>query len=224
MQRKKFLKNLVISATSLPLIVTDLYSGDPTKKKSSDTTPCGDKLTPAVGEGPYYIDEKLNRSHIAETKTGIPLTLMFTVEDINCKPIQGAVVDVWHCDKDGVYSDAKAQGTTSQKWLRGYQATDANGKCTFQTIFPGWYNGRLTHIHGKVKVGTVTKQTTNFFIPKEIEQAAFATPHYRKGQNPTTVEQDLELRGDKKSYEELMMHVTGDTKNGYIAKFTIVFA
>lgn len=223
MERKKFIKNLAVSATSITLFLDACKSKNSTTQTSVANTDCVDKVTPPVNEGPFYINENLNRSNIAETKTGIPLTLNFAVIDVHCKPIAGAIVDIWHCDTEGKYSDEEREGTGGQKWLRGYQATDNNGNCSFQTIFPGWYNGRLTHIHGKVKVGYVTKQTTNFFIPKAIEEAVFETPQYPKGQNPTTLEQDIELRGDKNSYKKLMMSVTGDNTKGYIASFTIVY-
>ena len=227
MKRKNFLKNLGLlgaSAVSIPLINScsknDSSNGN---SNSLEKTSCGDFITPPVNEGPYYVNENLNRSNISETKTGVPLTLIFTVEDVNCVPIQGAIVDIWQCDKDGIYSDEAAQSTVGQKWLRGYQQTDINGKCTFQTIFPGWYNGRLTHIHGKVKVGSVTKQTTNFFLPKSAELAVYGSSLYTKGQNPTTVANDVELRGNTTSYNALMMTIEGDLTSGYVAKFAIAY-
>jgi protocatechuate 3,4-dioxygenase beta subunit len=223
MERKKFLRNLAVTATSFPLLIAAAYKQSNQHTLNIKETDCDDPITPPVNEGPFYVNEKLNRSNIAEMKTGIPLTLIFKVEDVHCNPIQGAVIDIWHCDKNGLYSDENQQNTKGQKWLRGYQTTDINGKCTFQTIFPGWYDGRLTHIHGKLRVGDAIKQTTNFFIPKHIEEEVFATPLYTKGQNPITVEQDIELRGDHKSYNTLMMSVTGDVIKGYVATYTIAF-
>lgn len=224
MERKKFIKNLGASIIVAPFLLDSCSKSNDNSTNAISKTTCGDPITPPVGEGPYYINENLNRSNITENRQGIPLTLIFTVEDINCVPIQGAIVDIWHCDKEGIYSDEASQNTVGQKWLRGYQQTDVNGKCTFQTIFPGWYNGRLTHIHGKVKVGTVTKQTTNFFIPKATEQSVYSTSLYTKGQNPTTVSNDVELRGNNESYNALMMSITGDNTNGYVAKFTIAYS
>jgi protocatechuate 3,4-dioxygenase beta subunit len=221
MERKKFIKKLGTTLLVAPFILESCSKSDSTVITK---TTCGDAITPPVAEGPYYINENLNRSNIAEDRKGIPLTLIFKVEDKNCTAIENAIVDIWHCDKDGVYSDESAQNTVGQKWLRGYQQTDANGKCTFQTIFPGWYNGRLTHIHGKVKVGSVTKQTTNFFIPKATEETVYANALYTKGKNPTTVAKDVELKGDETSYNALMMSVSGDNANGYVATFTIAYS
>ena len=222
MKRNKFLLQLA-GLFSFPVMLQASKESD--QLKNHHLTACDEPLTPPVPEGPFYINEMLNRSGLAEDKQGVPLTLVFTVEDINCKPIPGAIVDIWHCDANGKYSDEAQEGTVGQKWLRGYQAANAEGKCMFSTIFPGWYNGRLTHIHGKVKVGTITKQTTNFFIPKEIEEVVYASPHYAaKGQNPITVGRDIELRGNIGRYNDLMMKVTGDVKKGFVATYTITYS
>src|SRR5205814_10237663 len=70
-------------------------------------------LTPALTEGPYFVDEKLNRSDIRSdpsngaVKSGLPLTLTLRVLGVSgsaCAPVAGAQVDVWHCDASGVYS------------------------------------------------------------------------------------------------------------------------
>jgi protocatechuate 3,4-dioxygenase beta subunit len=75
-----------------------------------------------------------------------------------CKPLPGAMLDLWHCDAAGAYSDVRGGGgpgrggdTEGKKFLRGYQITDENGAATFTTIYPGWYPGRAVHIHFKVR-------------------------------------------------------------------------
>jgi protocatechuate 3,4-dioxygenase beta subunit len=176
-----------------------------------------------VPEGPYYKDEKLNRTDVREDRVGIPITYVFTVQDTQCRPIKDAVVDIWQCDKDGVYSDFAAQGTIGQKWLRGFQLTDAAGQCRFTAIFPGWYTGRLTHLHAKLFVGGVLKQTTNSFYPKAVETEAYQDPRYTKGQNPTTVAADIELRGDTARFTALSMNIAKDPAGGYIATYTLGF-
>ena len=111
-------------------------------------------------EGPYWVEEQLNRSDIRQdpsngtTKAGTPLTLQINVYQSNtsgCVPVSNAMVDIWHCDAAGLYSDEAANNTVGQKFLRGFQMTDSNGTVTFTTIYPGWYNGRAVHIHVRVR-------------------------------------------------------------------------
>jgi len=113
---------------------------------------------PELTEGPYYIDGALERSDIrtdsadGAASEGVPLTLNWVVSTVDgdgCLPLEGAVVDVWHCDAEGVYSGVTERGfdTTGHDFLRGVQRTDAEGRAAFQTIYPGWYQGRAVHIH-----------------------------------------------------------------------------
>ncbi len=118
---------------------------------------------PRLTEGPYYIDAGLNRSDIradaatGEVPPGVSLALSFAVSRISsgaCTPLEGALVDVWHCDARGVYSgveDPNFGDTTGRTWLRGHQLTDAEGAAGFTTIFPGWYPGRASHIHFTIR-------------------------------------------------------------------------
>jgi len=127
-------------------------------------------MTPAKTEGPFFVDERLNRSDVradAATGTvrpGLPLTLRMQVFDAaaDCAPVAGATVDIWHADASGAYSDVAQDGTRGQSWLRGYQTTDARGLVTFTTIYPGWYPGRAVHIHFKVRVATAAGGTLEF--------------------------------------------------------------
>ena len=126
-------------------------------------------LMSSVTEGPYYLDGALVRKDITEGKGGVPLTLRITVQDTteSCGPVAGAAVEIWHCDAWGYYSgyttanpggSAPAEsedGSTAndQTYLRGYQIANANGAVKFETIFPGWYTPRTTHIHVRVHTG-----------------------------------------------------------------------
>ena len=179
-------------------------------------------VTPAVPQGPYYVPA-LNRTDITEGRPGIPAVYRFKVQDSSCKPIAGAVVDLWQCDKDGVYSAFSSQNTSGATWLRGFFATGSDGMVSFNSIFPGWYDGRLTHLHAKVHVGGAVRQTTNVFYPKAIETSVYTNGLYSKGQNPTTVARDVELRGDTARFNALMM--TGQASGaGYVFDyiFTVV--
>jgi protocatechuate 3,4-dioxygenase beta subunit len=149
-------------------------------------------VRPAVTEGPYFVDEKLNRSDIRSdptngtVKTGAPLTLTFLVSRVSgssCAALSGATVDIWHCDALGVYSDASdaSFNTRGQKFLRGYQTTDASGKAQFTTIYPGWYQGRAVHVHFKIRTGTSEFTSQLFFDDALNTQVFAAAPYSQKG-------------------------------------------
>ncbi len=160
-------------------------------------------ITPEETEGPYFVDERLNRSDITSdptdgsVKEGVPLRLNLTVSDVNgatCTPLTGAVVDMWHCDALGVYSDVGGgggqAGTTGKKFLRGYQVTDENGQVVFQTIYPGWYSGRTIHIHFKVRTdpdsATGFEFTSQLFFDEAITDRVLAQAPYSAKGSPDT--------------------------------------
>ena len=151
---------------------------------------------PALTEGPYFVDEKLDRADIRTDATGgaprpgTQLDLTIQVGRMSggaCNALQGATVDVWHCDALGVYSDASdpSFNTKGQKWLRGYQTTDGSGIAKFTTIYPGWYQGRAVHIHFKVRVASGSQTadfTSQLFFDDSFNEKVFATaPYSQKG-------------------------------------------
>jgi protocatechuate 3,4-dioxygenase beta subunit len=219
MKREKFLSLIGFGfVSSLFLSARDTSSKDL-------VTACNDPVTPPVPEGPFYKDEKLNRIDITESKKGTPIEYVFRVEDKDCKPIKNAIVDIWQCDNEGVYSDFKVENTVNETWLRGYQLTDENGMCKFKSIFPGWYEGRITHLHAKVHIENKTVLTTNFFFQKEMENEIYQSNAslYPKGINPIPVLQDIELKVDKdtKRHDTLLMKLEKDSKGNLTASYTI---
>lgn len=103
-------------------------------------------LSPALTIGPYFVDEKLNRSDLTtdtndvNVAAAMPLFLAITVQHYSssgCSPLSGAQVDLWHADAGGKYSDENSEGTSGETYLRGYQVTDSSGLASFKTIFPG---------------------------------------------------------------------------------------
>src|SRR5215475_9555051 len=169
--------------------------------EAADTITCV-AATPTVTEGPYWVDEKLFRSDIRTdpstgvARAGIPLTLSIAVQALatgGCSPVSGAYVDIWHCDAKGIYSDESTYNpgggtgnvnTTGQRFLRGYQITDANGQVTFTTIYPGWYTGRTIHIHVRVRTYSGTTVLSNFvsqiFFDETINDAVLASSAYSR--------------------------------------------
>jgi protocatechuate 3,4-dioxygenase beta subunit len=128
-------------------------------------------VRPELVVGPYFLDHQVNRSDIRSDPTsgavreGTPLALTFNVSRVDggtCAPLAGAMVDVWHCDARGEYSGVDDHtigfNTLGQKFLRGYQVTDPNGRARFSTIYPGWYQGRAVHIHFKIRTPLASAQ------------------------------------------------------------------
>lgn len=136
-------------------------------------------LSPEQTEGPYYIDGEAVRYDITEGKEGTPLRLAFRVVDAGtCQPLSDALVDIWHADAGGVYSGFGA-GASNRTFLRGVQATDAGGAAGFRTIYPGWYQGRATHIHVKVHVGGQEIHTGQLYFDEAANDAVYRTAPYR---------------------------------------------
>lgn len=129
-------------------------------------------LTPEVTEGPFYLDADLVRRDIREDRVGAPTVLRMQIVGTDCTPFEGARVDVWHCDAQGVYSSYGGdRGQVSEKgetFLRGTQMADARGVVEFETIYPGWYRGRTTHIHFKVFLDQETVLTGQLFFPDAL--------------------------------------------------------
>ncbi|HEY6634639.1 MAG TPA: protocatechuate dioxygenase, partial [Acidimicrobiia bacterium] len=126
-----------------------------------------------------------------------PMSLTLALVDVNsdCAPVEGARIDIWHCDADGVYSGYSQPGSdaTGETFCRGIQLTDANGQVTFRTIYPGWYSGRITHIHFQVFLGSGLEATSQIAFPAEITDAVYAVaPYSAKGPNTSVAsnEQD----------------------------------
>ncbi|NGM47340.1 intradiol ring-cleavage dioxygenase [Rhodobacter sp. SGA-6-6] len=124
-------------------------------------------LQPEVTEGPYYLEEDLIRQDIAEGRPGLPLVLRLQVVTADCRPVPAARVDVWHCDAAGAYSGVEGAGGT---FLRGTQETGAEGVAEFRTIFPGWYRGRVTHVHYKVFLDARTVLTGQVFFDDALAE------------------------------------------------------
>jgi protocatechuate 3,4-dioxygenase beta subunit len=114
----------------------------------------------------------------------MPLELAVGVVDAeSCEPVEGAAVDVWHCDAEGVYSGVAGDSGT---FLRGVQMTGAEGVATFRTIFPGWYTGRAVHVHLKVALGMTDVHTGQLFFDQATIAAAYASDPYAARGTPDT--------------------------------------
>ena len=185
-------------------------------------------VVPELTEGPYYVDVELERSDIRTNTSdgaaveGTPLTIEWMVSQADgsaCMPMEGAIVDVWHCDALGVYSGV--QGNRGN-FLRGFQHTDATGKATIQTIYPGWYQGRAVHIHFKIRTDPEASAgfefTSQLFFDDDLSRQVFSSGVYaQKGAQDMSNEQDGIFN---QSGGATLLSVTQDG-DGYRATFPI---
>jgi protocatechuate 3,4-dioxygenase beta subunit len=188
-------------------------------------------LTPDKTEGPYFVDEKLNRSDIrsdpadgsVQPGTPVSLTMVVVRADGNCVPVAGAVVDIWHANAAGKYSDVGSEGTSGKKYLRGLQVADPSGQAKFTTIYPGWYQGRAVHIHFKVRVFDGSSQTYEltsqlFFDPATTSTVYETGVYAARGQASTSNGSDGIYGADG---SKLIVSLTPDGNGGYAGTFVI---
>ena len=115
--------------------------------------------TPAQTEGPFYTPKTPRRATLREPGTaGEPLAVQGLVLTPDCRPVAGAVIDIWHCDERGDYDNRGFR-------YRGHQFTDAAGAFRFETIRPVRYGGRTPHIHVKVQGEATRLLTTQVYFP-----------------------------------------------------------
>jgi protocatechuate 3,4-dioxygenase beta subunit len=224
---------VLLGAASAGWLITGTRSSAQVASHAAQS-PC--ILRPEQTEGPYFVDERLHRSDIRSDPTtgkitpGIPFALTFHVFRLRtgeCHPLPNVQVDVWHCDAAGVYSDVDDPGsiTIGQKFLRGYQVTDAKGEARFLTIYPGWYPIRAVHIHFKVRTASVARRSFEFtsqvYFPDELTDQVHAGPLYSsRGVRKVRNRHDFIFR---RGGEHLMLEPSA-TNDGYRTTFPIGLA
>ncbi|MBV6477814.1 MAG: hypothetical protein HGGPFJEG_00558 [Ignavibacteria bacterium] len=231
MKRRNLIKGLgaLGVATVLPVIASfDLM------KKTKTVLPTHYKgspvcwLTPQLTEGPYYFNANLNRSDVRYNTSnnffhdGIRLNMNITVIDYDCNPVPGVIVDIWHTNIDGVYSGYNQPGGnyTGHNFMRGFQTTNQDGVASFITSYPGWYPGRATHVHFKVRLSSSTIITSQYCFLDSVNNAVYATPLYSgRGPNPTTNAMDSIFHNADPPY--LRMTAEPNTSGGYDGTYII---
>jgi protocatechuate 3,4-dioxygenase beta subunit len=206
----------LIAAALIPEAASAAGSGSGPAAVASGAISC--VLTPELTEGPYYVPSEKVRHNITEGKPGTRLDLRLTVVDAStCKPIKSAVVDIWHADALGVYSGAVANNPGTN-FMRGVQKTDSAGLALFQSVYPGWYQGRAVHIHVKVHLGGNVVHTGQFFFNDALTDAVYKQPPYssRGGRDTRNAADSIYRNGGSRS----MLKVT-KTALGYRAGITM---
>ncbi|MEZ5974035.1 MAG: cadherin-like beta sandwich domain-containing protein [Planctomycetota bacterium] len=195
-------------------------------------------LIPSETQGPFPLSSVLNdpsmvRQDITEGKTGVPLTVHLSLVDINtgCAAIAGAAVYIWHCDKDGAYSgysSGQNGNHSGETFCRGIQVSDANGNVTFQTIYPGWYTGRITHIHMQVFLNNATgapaEVTSQLAFPPAVTQAVYNSSLYSAHGQNTSVADFAHDNVFSDGVDLQLGTVTGDLTSGYHVSLTMGIA
>ena len=196
-------------------------------------------LIPSETAGPFPLDLSENdfyfRQDVREDEPGVQLNLRIKVIGLDdCLPMQNTRVNIWHCDNIGNYSGYGTE--TGLTYLRGYQFSDVNGEVEFITIFPGWYPGRVCHIHFQVYVSSQYAAISQLGFPQEEKQALYnAHPDlYPDGPDPLTLGQDgvfadgyeyqvttltpNEETGGYDAYLEVTVQGSGTTGMGYLER------
>jgi protocatechuate 3,4-dioxygenase beta subunit len=171
------------SCSLIPEETNGPYPADGTNGKASGTV---DVLTLS---GIVRSDIRPNiPASLGADATGVPLTITLTLvnTDASCASLEGCAVYIWHCDSAGRYS-LYSDGVTELNYLRGVQATDANGQVSFTTIFPACYAGRMPHVHYEIykDVNTATSatnalRTAQIAFPSDICNTVYATTAYSR--------------------------------------------
>lgn len=180
MNRKEFLRGSLFGLGSMAVLPTAV-------KAACSSNDCSD-LAPSETAGPFPIKDpaSLVRDNIVGDRSGIALVIDLTILDQNdnCSPLGGVYVDLWHCDAEGNYSEYGGTGMqsanyTGQHFLRGRSTTDANGKVSFVSIFPGWYQGRAPHIHLQIlDANEQVIRTTQIAFEKNVCDTVYSTSGY----------------------------------------------
>lgn len=247
MERKEFLKRgfgslLGIAAVAPIVNGCQKTQVDPTTSTSTDTTTSTGttngssssscSITPTETEGPFptKTPSSLVRSDIRDDRTGVAFTINITIKNASssCAALAGALVDIWHCDKDGYYSEYGGSGMqsvnyTTVDFLRGRQTTDSNGLVTYKSIFPGWYSGRAPHIHVHIyNASGKSLLVTQIAFPYDITNTVYTTAQsygYTKGAQDTKNENDNVFSD---GFTTELATVSGSISSGYTLAINIV--
>ena len=206
------------SCTKIPNETAGPYPGDGTNGP--------DVLTQS---GVVRKDITTSFGSMSGTAQGIPLTMKYKVLNIanGCTPYVGAAMYAWHCTREGGYS-LYSTGIKDQNFLRGVQAADADGWVTFQTIFPGCYDGRWPHVHFEVyptleKASSAKNKvaTSQLALPQDICEKVYATAGYessKKNLAATSLQRDMVFSD---GWTTQLGTVTGDVSSGFTVTLNV---
>ena len=245
MDRQKFIKKGVVGLGGI-IALPHLFSSCKSKQKHPDEKgypppprpPMDSKpwdgsgtcpTSPEETAGPFPIKTpaQLVRENIIVDRKGIPLliTLNIKSKDDDCQPLKDVLVDIWHCDADGNYSEyggipMQKTDLKNHHFLRGRQSTDINGQVSFISIFPGWYPGRAPHIHVEI----LDKKENSLLVSQigfdEIAvNEIYATEHYH---GPADQKNETDNVFSNSLEGNMADSLTGNVTDGYVVLKTII--
>jgi protocatechuate 3,4-dioxygenase beta subunit len=157
--RRRFLRNTGMLAAAWELS----RAGAVLAQQLAPTPACHDGDEPAVRqtEGPFFKPKSPERSDLrVPGAAGRPFELSGFALSRSCRPLPGAVVDLWHADEKGEYDNTGFR-------YRGHVITGPDGAFRFRTIMPAIYSGRTRHYHVKVQAPGSRLLTTQLYFPNE---------------------------------------------------------
>jgi len=151
-------------STGMLAAAWELSGTNPAVTQQLAPTPaCHDDDEPTVRqtEGPFFKPKSPERDDLRERgRGGRQFDLSGFVLTRSCRPLGGAVVDLWHADDNGEYDNSGFR-------YRGHVVTRPDGTFRFRTIVPAAYSGRTRHYHVKVQAHGSRLLTTQLYFPNE---------------------------------------------------------
>jgi catechol 1,2-dioxygenase len=136
-------------------------------------------------EGPYYIPDSPRlpaeaKLPMRETEEGTPLLFQGQVTSVDGAPLAGALVEIWHADNDGYYSQfapglpewnlrrAVVADDTGHFWIHTIEPAPyqipTDGSCGRLIAAAGWHAWRPAHLHLKVSAPGHQLITTQLYF------------------------------------------------------------
>lgn len=223
MKRKEFLKNVAFTGVLASILPTTQSC----KKDSTSNGDCTETPSEVAGPFPTHNPETLVLQDITSDREGTPLTIEIAIKNINnnCATLEGAIVDIWHCDSNGEYSEygntpMQTADHTSEHFLRGRQTTNANGMVGFTSLYPGWYSGRAPHIHVQIFNSSGTSLLiTQIAFPESVSSTVYSQGVYAANGQADTSNATDNIFNDSIANE--LATLTGNTTDGYTLSHSI---
>jgi protocatechuate 3,4-dioxygenase beta subunit len=143
-------------------------------------------VTPTNIEGPFYRPDVPYRTNLrGDDPAGEPFHISGRVTSTpEGKPLQNAIVEIWHCNHDGHYDNELPDFDPGKYLLRGKTKADAHGRYVFETCLPVPYGvtlgqNRPAHVHYKVFAEGCMPLTTQLYF--EGDPNLDSDPFPRKG-------------------------------------------